>query len=95
MKKGCSKDLKRRLLFKQTEIIQKVLKFIYVYCSIKSLKFLFNKNFSLVSYKTQIKNYCIISGRSRSIVRKFRVSRIFFKVLGGKGFFFGLKKASW
>ena len=37
----------------------------------------------------------MITGRSRSIYRQFKVSRIELRKLGSKGLLFGLKKASW
>jgi len=46
------------------------------------------------SFKTRIKNYCIVTGRSRGIYRDFRVSRITLRYLGAEGLFFGLQKAS-
>ena len=45
-------------------------------------------------FKSRIKNFCIFSGRFRSINRVFRVSRITLRLLGAEGLFFGLKKAS-
>jgi len=62
-----------------------------------SLKYLFshsNKNFKNSSI-TKIKNKCLISGRNRSVFRKFRLSRMFFKNLGVCGYINGLRKASW
>lgn len=47
------------------------------------------------SFKTQIKDYCILTGRSRSISSKYKVSRITFRFLANQGIFFGLKKATW
>jgi small subunit ribosomal protein S14 len=90
------KDFKARELIKNTEISQKFMKFLFIYIKPREFKILLNFIFNLNrSYKTKIKNFCVISGRSRSIVRKFKVSRIVFRILGSSGIFFGLKKASW
>jgi ribosomal protein S14 len=44
--------------------------------------------------KSKFKNFCIISGRARSIVRKLKVSRIVFKFLVSSGFAAGYSNAS-
>jgi ribosomal protein S14 len=94
------KDTNKRFLHKKTEVLQKVLK---VMClntfSHFSLGLLFQKKFlsELVknTFKSRIRNYCVVTGRSRGVFRKVRVSRICFRNLGSEGLFFGLKKASW
>jgi ribosomal protein S14 len=94
------KDNKKRHYYEKIEITQKILKVLSFYQTdeffiTRVLKKLFVSNFSKNHFKTCIKNYCIITGRSRGIYKKMRVSRIFFRQLGSEGFFFGLKKASW
>lgn len=94
------KDNKKRNLYKKIEIAQKILKMFSLYGVQKSfVTLVVNKWFLSNSlnnhFKTRIKNYCIITGRSRSVYRKTRVSRIYFRQLGSEGLFFGLKKASW
>ena len=94
-----TKDIKKRGLFIKTELIQRV---------IKILSFSFNTNFFYFAllnsvflsikhkhFKTHVKNFCIVSGRSKAIHKKFKVSRILLIELSNKGYFFGLKKASW
>jgi small subunit ribosomal protein S14 len=44
---------------------------------------------------SKIKNKCLISGRNRSVLKKFRLSRMFLKNLGVAGYINGLKKSSW
>jgi len=92
-------DFKKRKLYKKTEIFQKTLKLLFLYSSETYIKLIAKKNiyFKLLKncFKSRIKNYCIISGRSRSIYSKLKVSRIVFKSLSNKGFFFGIKKISW
>lgn len=46
-------------------------------------------------YRTRIKNYCVLTGRSRSYIRFFRLSRIKMRELASKGILFGVSKASW
>jgi len=93
-----NKDIQIRNCYKDTELFQKVLKSLFLYNNDRSLQLIIHKysifKLSNETYKTRIKNYCIITGRSRGILRKFRISRILFKYLGFKGIFFGLRKAS-
>ncbi len=45
--------------------------------------------------KIRIRNRCEISGRSRGVYRKFKMSRIALRELGSMGLIPGLTKASW
>ena len=47
------------------------------------------------SSPTRIRNRCEISGRSRSVYRKNKLSRIALRDLGSKGLVPGLVKSSW
>jgi ribosomal protein S14 len=93
------KDINKRGLYTKTELLQRVTKIIYFSFKSNILCFsLLKSNFISKSYnnfKTHIKNFCIISGRSRAIHKKFKISRIVLRELSNKGYFFGLKKASW
>jgi ribosomal protein S14 len=44
---------------------------------------------------SKIKNKCLFSGRNRSVLKKFKLSRMFLKNLGLMGYINGLKKSSW
>ena len=44
---------------------------------------------------TKIKNRCLLTNRARSVYRKFKMSRIFFKEYALRGDLMGVKKASW
>jgi small subunit ribosomal protein S14 len=93
------KDNHKRFLYKKTEVLQTVLKVLNLYKTSKftyslTLRKLFCSMLVKDTFKSQVKNYCIITGRSRGIFRKVRVSRISFRKLGSEGLFFGLKKAS-
>ena len=93
------RDLKKRKFFNKSELYYFVFKMLFFYFKNNILKFIINrivvsKNFNLC-YKTQIRNYCVISGRSRGIYSKLKISRIVFRFLGSVGLFFGLKKSSW
>jgi ribosomal protein S14 len=92
------KDVNKRELYIKTELIQRVIKTLFFFFDTNLLYFaLLNSTFITFQYnyfKTHIKNFCIVSGRSRSIHKKFKVSRILLRELASKGYFFGLKKAS-
>lgn len=44
---------------------------------------------------TRIRNRCVLTGRSRSLIRFFRLSRIKFREYASSGRLFGVQKASW
>lgn len=46
-------------------------------------------------YSTRRENRCEITGRSRGVYRKFRVSRIVLRELALRGMVPGMRKASW
>jgi ribosomal protein S14 len=93
------KDIKKRGLYIKTELIQRLIKILCFSFKNNFFSFaLLNSVFLTIKYKnfrSHVKNFCIISGRSRSIHKKFKVSRIILIELSNKGYFFGLKKASW
>jgi len=92
------KDVNKRELYIKTELIQRVIKILWFSFNTNVLQFsLINSHFlpKFKYFKTCVKNFCVISGRSRSIHKKFKVSRILLLELSNKGYFFGLKKASW
>ncbi|ANU14370.1 SSU ribosomal protein S14p (S29e) [Planococcus halocryophilus Or1] len=47
------------------------------------------------SSPTRLNNRCVVTGRPRSFMRKFGMSRITFRELAHKGQIPGVKKASW
>ena len=47
------------------------------------------------SSATRIRNRCELTGRSRAVYRKFRLSRIMLREMGNKGLIPGLTKSSW
>lgn len=44
---------------------------------------------------TRLKNRCVLTNRSRSIYKKFGLSRLMFREFAQQGFLLGVKKASW
>lgn len=47
------------------------------------------------SSKTRIRNRCTLTGRSRSVYKRFRISRIVFRELASQGALCGIYKSSW
>lgn len=47
------------------------------------------------SAENRVRNRCEVSGRSRAVYRKFKMSRIALRELGNKGLVPGLVKSSW
>lgn len=44
---------------------------------------------------TRLRNLCVLTGRSRGVYRKFRISRIMLRELALEGKMPGMRKASW
>lgn len=92
------KDIKRRINYKNIEMICKVKKLLVRTKLSEKLKRLltigYTKKEQNKQYKTKIRNFCIYTGRSRSVYRKLKASRIMLRVFGASGLFFGFKKAS-
>jgi ribosomal protein S14 len=92
-------DLNKRRQYKKIEILKKVIQTLFLYSQDSFLRLILikktcSKNLQK-KFKTHIRNYCVITGRSRGVSKQFKVSRIAFRSLNNKGIFFGLKKASW
>ena len=93
------KDIKKRNQFYNFENNRLVLKSIlYNEKLFKSIRWnagLFLANSLNNSSKTKIKNSCILSGRTKSVHRSFRLSRISLKKYICLGYGSGLKKNIW
>ncbi len=99
MKKKIKKNIKQRYLFKKFEKNKLIYKILLKNLNLqKDLRwkaqqkiFFLTKNTSL----TRIKNICSLTGRSRSIYRLFKISRIQLRKLASKAFLPSLSKYSW
>ncbi len=99
MQKKIKKNIKQRYIFKNFEKKRLILKIISKNRNIaKELRwklqqkwFFLNRNSSI----TRIKNICVLTGRSRSIYRLFKISRIQLRKLASTGFLPGVSKYSW
>nr|QPN54057.1 ribosomal protein S14 [Phytophthora chlamydospora] len=99
MQKKIKKNIKQRYLFKKFEKNRLILKILSKNLHIeKDLRwklqqkwFFFHQNSSI----TRIKNLCVLTGRSKSIYRLFKISRIQLRNLASKGYLPGVSKYSW
>jgi small subunit ribosomal protein S14 len=99
MQKKIKKNIKQRYTFKDFEKKRLILKIISKNLNIeKDLRwklyqkwFFFNSNSSI----TRIKNLCVLTGRSKSVYRLFKISRIQLRKLASEGFLPGVSKYSW
>ena len=99
MNKLIKKNKKQRLLFKQIEFSKIILNSItsnflinrQTRLKIKQLHFSFNLNGTI----SRINNRCILTGRSKSINRFFKLSRIQLRVLASNSMLPGVSKYNW
>lgn len=99
MKKQIKKNKKQRVLFKEFELTQLILKSIsknfklpkQLRWEIKDNNFKLDMNSSI----TRIKNRCILTGRSKSIYRFFKLSRLQLRLLASKSLLPGVNKYNW
>lgn len=99
MNSKIQKDKLRRknyLIFEMNRFVlksivkNKKLFFSLKYNATLSLDYLFEQN-----SKNKINNYCIYTFRKKSLLNKFKMSRIIFLNLSRFGQIFGIKKAVW
>lgn len=99
MKKQIKKNINQRNSFKNYEKKRLILKSITNNLQFeKKIRWKIQKkllNFSNNSSMTRIKNRCILTGRSRSVYRFFKLSRIQLRKLASEGFLPGVSKYSW
>lgn len=99
MKKYLLKDLLRRKQIAKLELKKQKLKYLF-----KNNELPFNirlgaqlklNSLPRNASKVRIKNYCVVSGRSKGVYKSFRLSRIKFRELALAGLLPGIIKSSW
>jgi len=93
------KDFKRRKYVNKFEWKKKILKAFYHNHNL-NLKFRQKIYFNILKLKkktflTRVKNICILTGKSHSIYKKFKLSRMSLRENLSVTFFTGMKKSSW
>lgn len=99
MKKRNINDFKKRLYVYKYDFIRYKLKFIInntqLHQAIRyKAQFKLN-NLIKDSAKIRLRNRCVLTGRSRGVFKRFKISRIMFRELALKGLLLGIRKASW
>ena len=99
-KHNIKKDIVTRRLIKKLELKNLILKYnlnsIFLNKHYKLIDFyFFVKNFHLNSSIARVVNTCSLTGRSRWVLQRFKLSRMSFKEIADKGLFVGVKRASW
>ena len=99
MKSIIARDKKRRKLVSKHELTRLQLKYI-IHNEELSNEFRWQASLKLNkmprnSSKIRVTNRCVLSGRSKSVFRFFKVSRIAFRELASNGLLPGIKKSSW
>jgi small subunit ribosomal protein S14 len=93
------KDNKFRKNFQNLELSNLPLFFLLNTNHVDTLtKFLVLKYFAKKNkrnHRTQIKNRCVVTLRSRSSLKLFHISRILFRSFASNGLLLGVKKSSW
>ena len=96
-------DKKRRFLFYKNELNIIVLKYL-INNPILKKDINFNNNLMLndnffkflkENSLNRIVNYCTLTGRSRGILSKFKMSRLAFKNIAQKGWINGMVRSNW
>lgn len=99
MTHAVKRDKKRRMLFSDYEFLRMQYKSIIHNRSIdKEIRFSYAFQFAQLprnSSQVRIQNRCVLTGRSKSVYRFCRLSRISFRELASKGLLMGISKASW
>jgi ribosomal protein S14 len=101
MLKIYSKNEKLRQQLAEKEIIQTLRQILTPFFSrtptLHIQRYLLNLQQKLLFFSslTKTRSICILTGRSRSVYRSFRLSRIKLREYANAGYFTGLSKASW
>lgn len=93
------RDRKKRKDFRKFELSKQVWKSVAldqtIPSSIRKISALKLNEKKALGSRSRIKNRCVITGRSRSVFKKFRLSRIMIRNLAIKGDLPNLSKSSW
>ena len=99
MKNLIEKDKKRRYLYANNEKKYLILKYLInnlnLSKNIRQEAQIKLSNLPLAGTYVRIGNRCILTGRNRSVYKKFRLSRLMLRELALNGELPGIKKISW
>ena len=93
------RDLKRRKQYSLNELKRFQLKTLIQNLTLsKKSRYLFSLELNKMnrnSSRIRVKNRCVVTARSHSVLRFCRLSRIKFRELATQGLLMGIRKASW
>lgn len=99
MKNLIEKDKKRRYLYAHYEKKYLILKYLSQNLNLPiKIRHKAQEKLSqlpLHGARTRIRNRCVLTGRGRSVYKKFRLSRLMLRQLALQGELVGVKKISW
>ena len=99
MKRSIEKDKKKRLNYLKQESLRRVLKAITynntIKLNVRKKAFLAISALPKSSSIVQLKNRCVLTGRGRSVLGGFRISRMTISKLAKMGIIPGLRMSSW
>lgn len=98
MRYSLRNDEVRRRLIKKSYKDYLINKCVYLYLKRRVDKFIFLTHFHEPLKKlsaTSVRRYCVLTGRSRGIIRHFRLSRLSLNLLMKKRLINGLRRISW
>lgn len=98
MKAKLERDLRIRTKFRLNEldiVVRKTVVQTTILPRLLRQEVHFHLPLQMQASRYRIHNYCLMTGRSRSYIRFFRLSRIKLRELALKGALFGIHKSSW
>jgi small subunit ribosomal protein S14 len=99
MKNGIQLDKRKRELYKKYELKRLICKILLLNKNLpnelKKKRFQELSKLSRNSSITRIRNYCVLTGRTKGTLQKFKLSRISFRELASEGSLMGVFKSSW
>lgn len=93
------KDKQRRQLFQSNELKRRQYKLIIenlaLPTEVRAQAVILLNNLPRSSSSVRLRNRCALTGRSRGVLRKWRMSRVRFRELASQGALLGVSKSSW
>jgi ribosome maturation factor RimP len=99
LKTVTEKDKQRRQLFQSNELKRRQYKLIIenlaLPAEVRAQAVILLNNLPRSSSPVRLRNRCALTGRSRGVLRKWRMSRVRFRELASQGALLGVSKSSW
>ena len=93
------KDKQRRQLFQSNELKRRqynlIIENLALPAEVRAQAVILLNNLPRSSSPVRLRNRCALTGRSRGVLRKWRMSRVSFRELASQGALLGVSKSSW